>query len=74
MFFKKKYRIRKDENEKLFLLIDEMKQKLTNQQLLVKKSVDPSPMVLNDLKITEAKYMFLLREARLRQTQKNDKD
>ncbi|MDE5416317.1 YaaL family protein [Alkalihalobacterium chitinilyticum] len=74
MFFKKKHRIRKEENERLLILIDEMKQKLTNQQLLVKKSLDPSPMVLNELKVTEAKYMFLLREARIRQTTKSDKD
>ncbi|WP_216831794.1 YaaL family protein [Alkalihalobacterium elongatum] len=68
MLFKKKQRIRKVENERLLSLIDEMKQQLTNQQLLVKKSLDPSPMVLNELKITEAKYFFLLREARVRQT------
>ncbi|WP_078429515.1 YaaL family protein [Alkalihalobacterium alkalinitrilicum] len=74
MFFKKKGRIRKEENERLLSLIDDMKQKLTKQQLLINNSVDPSPMVLNDVKVTEAKYMFLLREARIRQTRRNDKD
>ncbi|MFV8830432.1 YaaL family protein [Alkalihalobacterium sp. APHAB7] len=73
MFFKKKHRIRKEENERLLTLIDEMKQKLTNHQLLVNKSLDPSPMVLNELKVTEAKYLFLLREARIRHTTKSDK-
>ncbi|OLO25201.1 hypothetical protein BTR23_25310 [Alkalihalophilus pseudofirmus] len=74
MFFKKKGRIRKEENERLLSLIDDMKQKLTKQQLLINNSVDPSPMVLSDVKVTEAKYMFLLREARIRQTRRNDKD
>lgn len=66
MFFKRKGYIRQQEDNQLYSLIDRLKKKLTKQQQLVSKSVDPSESVLFDLKLTEAKYLFLLREARNR--------
>lgn len=74
MFFKKKGRIRKEENARLFALLEEMKQQFIYKQNLVKKSVDPSPIVLNELKLTEAKYMFLLKEAKMRKLTMDEKE
>ncbi len=36
------------------------------QKQLIEKSVDPSPEVLSALQLAEAKYFFLLREAKHR--------
>ncbi|MFC5711673.1 YaaL family protein [Thalassorhabdus alkalitolerans] len=63
MLFKKK-RIRQKERERLVRLIGEMKHQLERQQAFVSKSVEPSREVLADVKLTEAKYLFLLKEAR----------
>ncbi|MBU8908400.1 YaaL family protein [Desertibacillus haloalkaliphilus] len=73
MFFQRKKRIRQAEDERLLALIEEMKQRLSKQQAIISSSVDPSPTVLNDLRITEAKYLFLLKEARVRHENGNDK-
>lgn len=66
MLFKRKGKIRKDEDLRLVRHIEEIKEKLTNQTELIKNSVDPSEEVILKLKITEAKYFFLLKEARMR--------
>lgn len=74
MLFRRKGRIRKEEDERLLSLLDEVKNKLIYKREMVNKSVDPSPLVLHELNLIEAKYLFLLREARIRQTKKNGKD
>ncbi len=68
MLFKKKGRIRKAENRRLVDEIEHQKHLLMTQRELVAKSVDPSEDVLLKLKLTEAKYLFLLKEARIRKT------
>ncbi|WP_026674069.1 YaaL family protein [Alkalihalobacterium bogoriense] len=68
MVFKKKGYIRIKEDSRLLELLEQLKYDLMIQQDLVRKSVDPSPIVLNNLKIIEMKYFFLLREARKRGT------
>ncbi|OIJ20395.1 hypothetical protein BKP45_09090 [Anaerobacillus alkalidiazotrophicus] len=64
--FKRKGKIRKLEDQRLVSRIEELKVNLVNQTELVKKSLDPSGEVLFSLKLTEAKYLFLLKEARYR--------
>ncbi len=68
MLFKKKGKIRKVEDERLVAYIESLKLVLMNQKELVQKSVDPSEEVMFKLKLTEAKYLFLLKEARKRKT------
>jgi hypothetical protein len=74
MFFRRKGKIRKEEDEKLISLIEELKDQLYHQREIVNKSVDPSPSVIYELDLTEVKYLFFLREARVRQTSMNGKD
>ncbi|QOY37435.1 YaaL family protein [Anaerobacillus isosaccharinicus] len=68
MLFKKKGKIRRDENIRLVEQIEIQKQLLMHQKELVEKSVDPSEEVILKLKVTEAKYLFMLKEARARRT------
>ncbi len=68
MLFKKKGKIRKMEDKRLVEQLEIQKQLFINQKSLVAKSVDPSEAVLFKLKLTEAKYLFLLKEARVRKT------
>ncbi|UOE94166.1 YaaL family protein [Alkalihalobacillus sp. LMS39] len=68
MVFKKKGYIRSKEDNRLLELLEQLKYDLMVQQDIVRKSVDPSPVVLTNLKIIETKYFFLLREARKRGT------
>lgn len=73
MLFNRKGKIRAKENEKLLAMLEEMKGKFLQLQKLVTKSVDPSPYVIYEMKLTEAKYLFLLREVRHRQITLNEK-
>lgn len=73
MLFKRKGKIRKEEDERLLTMLDEVKQQLAKLQVLVNKSVDPSPYVIYEMHLTEAKYLFLLREVRYRKTMVNEK-
>ena len=61
MLFRKKGKIRKMENIRLIEQIEYQKYLLGNQKELVEKSVEPSEDVLLKLKLTEAKYLFLLK-------------
>ncbi|QQK74242.1 YaaL family protein [Salicibibacter cibarius] len=61
----KKQKIRKREEARLYQLIDRQKQKYFRQKSLLERSIDPSEDVRLQLKMEEAKYRFLLREARL---------
>ncbi|WP_017729633.1 YaaL family protein [Halalkalibacterium ligniniphilum] len=71
MLFQKKRSIRRNEDERLLAMIEEEKRLLESQQCIVSRSVDPSEEVLLRLKMTEMKYLFLLKEARIRKTTKN---
>lgn len=68
MLFRKKGKIRKREEDRLISHIDMLKDKLFIQRELVNRSVDPSDEVLLNFKMTEAKYLFLLKEARAQNT------
>ncbi|MGP1910654.1 YaaL family protein [Metabacillus sp. JX24] len=66
MFFRKKGWLRKEYDQ---LLIDDllhMKSEWNHRKQLVDKSVEPSPEILYELKVSQSKYFFLLREAKKR--------
>lgn len=71
MLFRKKKKLRKSENVRLFDQIEIHKLQIDSEKNLIKRSIDPSDDVLNRAKITEAIYSFLLREAREQQASKN---
>lgn len=66
MLFRKTGRLRKEYDEKLVQSLEMLKQDWMNQKNIVEKSVDPSGEVIADLKMKEAKYFYLLREAKKR--------
>lgn len=72
MLFRKRQKLRKFENSRLFIQIEEHKRRLDSQKQLIGRSVDPSDEVLQRKKITESLYSFLLREARQRRASKNE--
>jgi hypothetical protein len=67
MFFRQKGKLRREFDEKLLFKLEEYKQYWQQQKLLLDKSFDPSEEVICFTKIAEAKYVFLLREAKERQ-------
>ncbi|MFC0560278.1 YaaL family protein [Halalkalibacter alkalisediminis] len=71
MLFRKKSKLRKLENIRLFEQLESHKVQVDSEKNLIERSIDPSDDVLNRAKITEAIYSFLLREARERQASKN---
>ncbi|CAG9623553.1 YaaL family protein [Sutcliffiella rhizosphaerae] len=70
MFFRKKDRLKKQFDAKLMETTESCKNRWTKQKNLVNKSVDPSEEVICQLKVAEAKYLFLLREVRTRTIKK----
>ncbi|MDN4527699.1 YaaL family protein [Fictibacillus fluitans] len=66
MFFSRKGRLRKEGDQRLLQSLDEIKTVWTNQKAMVERSLEPSDQVLYELKLTEAKYLFLLKEAKIR--------
>ena len=70
MLFRKKGRIREKENEHLISLLEKVKGELETQKSFLLKSVEPPQAIYLQMKLTEAKYLFLLREARIRQAAK----
>lgn len=66
MLFKKKGKIREVEDQRLVRHIEALKENLVIRTQLLKSSIDPSEEVIFKLKLIEAKYIFLLKEARMR--------
>lgn len=66
MLFKKKGKIREVEDQRLVRHIEALKENLMIRTQLLKSSIDPSEEVIFKLKLIEAKYIFLLKEARMR--------
>jgi hypothetical protein len=67
MFFRKKGRLRREYDEKLLIQLETLKQSRHYQKNLLEKCLDPSNEVIMQLKLIEAKYFFLLKEAKKRQ-------
>ncbi|MDM5237088.1 YaaL family protein [Bacillus cereus] len=66
MFFQKKGKLRKEYDDQLIVLLEKVKNEWLRQKKMVEQSVEPSQDVLCSLKIAEAKYFFLLKEAKRR--------
>lgn len=66
LFFQRKGRLRKEYDEKLLMQMNRFKVHWQQEKLLLEKSFDPSEEVICQTKIAEAKYIFLLREAKQR--------
>ncbi|MBL4952238.1 YaaL family protein [Neobacillus sp. OS1-32] len=66
MFFRRKEWLRREFDEKLLVQLNKHKEKWQQEKLLLEKSFDPSDEVIVQAKIAEAKYIFLLKEAKQR--------
>ncbi|MEC2077662.1 YaaL family protein [Metabacillus fastidiosus] len=66
MLFRRKGWLRNQYDQSLVEKLVLMKDEWSRQKQLIERSVEPSPEVLFELKLVEAKYLFLLREAKNR--------
>jgi len=66
MFWRRKGWLKKQFDERLVEQLEAMRNEWIKQKELIEKSIEPSEDVLMDAKITEAKYFFLIREAKRR--------
>ncbi|MGG1401166.1 YaaL family protein [Bacillus salipaludis] len=66
MFFRRKGWLRKEFDEKLITQLNKFKENSQQQKILLEKCFDPSEEVICQTKIAEAKYFFLIREAKQR--------
>jgi hypothetical protein len=66
MFFRRKGKLRKEYDEKLINQIHLLKKEWDHQNHLLDNSFDPLGEVKLQAKVSGAKYVFLLREARKR--------
>jgi hypothetical protein len=66
MLWRRKGWLKKEFDEKLIEELETVKNEWLKQKNLVEKVVEPSEAVLVDLKIAEAKYFFLIKEAKRR--------
>jgi hypothetical protein len=71
MFFRRKSWLRDEFDEKLIKGLNEYKMNWQQQKQLLEKSFDPSEEVICETKIAEAKYFFLLKEAKNRNIRLN---
>ncbi|TLS35019.1 YaaL family protein [Pseudalkalibacillus caeni] len=66
MLFKRKGYLRKEADERLMATLEDLKIQWMRQKEIVAKSMEPPDTVLYQLKLAEAKYFFLLKEAKER--------
>lgn len=66
MFFRQKYRLRNEYDEKLIQQLDMLKHNWFNQKSLLERSVDPSEEAIISSKIAQVKYFYLFKEAKKR--------
>jgi hypothetical protein len=70
VLWRRKGWLKKEFDKQLLSELENLKDEWMKQKALVEKSVEPSSQILVDLKIAEAKYFFLIREAKRRRTSK----
>ncbi|MFJ7978661.1 YaaL family protein [Peribacillus sp. NPDC096379] len=66
MFFRRKGKLRNENNQKLVQQLEEIKRSWLNQKSLLEKSLDPSEDAIIQTKISEIKYFYLFKEAKRR--------
>ncbi|RYL90913.1 DUF2508 family protein [Sporolactobacillus sp. THM7-4] len=64
MFRRRKGLLRKEIDDSLLESLNKCKEEWLNIQKVIESSIDPSEEVLHELKLAEAKYLFLLKEVR----------
>ncbi|MDQ0257782.1 hypothetical protein J2S74_005244 [Evansella vedderi] len=68
MLFRKRGKIRNEEDKSLLWHLEKLKQRVNQKEALINNSVDYHGEVLYKGKLEKAKYLFLLKEARIRRT------
>ncbi|WP_416148090.1 YaaL family protein [Salipaludibacillus sp. HK11] len=68
MLKKKKRKLRRQSDEELITTLDHIKDKADQQESYLKNSIHYGGDVESIVRLERAKYLFLLREARARQT------
>jgi hypothetical protein len=71
MFFQRKSWLRNEFDEKLINGLNKYKLDWQQQKQMLEKSFDPSEEVICESKLAEAKYFFLLKEAKYRNIRLN---
>lgn len=71
MLFRRKGWLRNQYDHLLVEKLVLMKNEWSRQKQLIERSVEPSPEVLFELKVVEAKYLYLLKEAKFRNVKIN---
>ncbi|XJZ27352.1 YaaL family protein [Bacillota bacterium Lsc_1132] len=66
MFFRRKNWLRNEFDDRLLKQLHAFKLDWQQQKILLDKSFDPSEEVICETKLAEAKYFFLLKEAKYR--------
>ncbi|WP_017756823.1 YaaL family protein [Calidifontibacillus oryziterrae] len=66
MIFHKKGRLKKVTDRKLWDSLTQLKEEWMNNKTIIEKSVEPSDELLLHLKVSEVKYFYLLKEAKIR--------
>lgn len=62
--FKRKQQLRKTMQNNLLSVLNTSRESWLRKKKVIEGSIEPSEEVLQQLKIAEAKYLFLLKEAR----------
>ncbi|MFC7394577.1 YaaL family protein [Scopulibacillus cellulosilyticus] len=62
--FKRKKKLRKEINEQLLNTLTKCKNDWLRQKRIIEGSIEPSEEVIYQLRLSEAKYLFLLKEIR----------
>ncbi|MBU9721521.1 MULTISPECIES: YaaL family protein [Bacillaceae] len=68
MIFRKKKKLRNNEDNELLWHLDVMKNRVKQREELIESSFDHHVDVVYRAKLEKAKYLFLLKEARFRGT------
>jgi hypothetical protein len=66
MLFQRKGKLRRTFNEQLLISLEKNKSEWMKQKEIINRCVEPSEEVLYHLKIAEAKFFYLIREAKNR--------
>lgn len=73
MFFLKKKKLHNQYNHKLLQLLNGLKEVWMENKRIVSQSIEPSDELLFELKISEAKYFYMIKEAKVRKVSLTNK-
>lgn len=71
--FKRKGKLRDGKSNELLALLQKANDQWLQQKRIIEASIEPSDEVLYRLKLAQTKYLFLLKEAKYRQVNFNQK-